>query len=215
MGTFITKPGPALKSTIGPTPIGNFEDVRFSPSELIGRDELFGSLRQEGFTDGIGLGEGLAPCAVHEVERAELAIETPDDPRGRRVVTDGRWEATFINFCGTGQVFTSDRRSKRSGGFLVEGHAHTTGVMAPKRGIVCATCAEVKRLKSDDPPSSEVVVYDYKAEKELGRLRMPITSFTTIAVSRDEKWLYVGFGDETIRRFSLDVLFPPKKKGWF
>jgi len=96
---------------------------------------------------------------------------------------------------------------------VVRGHAHTNGCIAPGRGFALATCGEPERFEK---PESQVVVFDYRANKELGRLKMPITHFKSMAVSRDEQLLYVGFGDGTIRRFSLDVLFPPDaKKSWF
>jgi hypothetical protein len=210
------EPNTALIITKGFTPTGDFKDPGFSPSEVVSLDELTGPLRREGFADGIGLGKGLPPCTARLVREESLPIKDPDDPRQIRSVTDGARTISFVDSCGPSNVSIEDVTGKSLGHFLVRGHAHTTGCIAPGKGLAFATCADSEARKAESLPESQVIVFDYRANKELGRLKMPCTHFKSMAVSRDEQWLYIGFGDGTIRRFSLDNLFPPaKKSGWF
>jgi hypothetical protein len=217
LGMRIWEPNTALILSKGSAPVGDFNNPRFSPSELVSLEELTGPLRREGFADGIGLANDLPPCTARLVSDETPTIKDPDDPRRIRSVSDGRRTIKFVDICGPSTVSIEDESGKSIGGFVVRGHAHTIGCIAPDRGFACATCFEPERdQKPDSKPESHVVVFDYRGNKELGRLKMPCTDFKSMAVSRDQQWLYIGFGDGTIRRFSLDNLFPPaKKSGWF
>lgn len=213
------EPKTALIIRKGFNPIGDFNNPLFSPSELVSQKELTGTLRREGFADGIGLTDGLPPCAARLIREESLSIKDPDEPRHIRSVSDGKRTVSFVEICGPSNVVVDDESGKSLGSFRVMGHAHSTGCIAPVRGLACGTCAEPERdrRKSDEKPESQVIVYDYRSLSQLGLLKMPRTTFESMAISRDENWLYVGFGDGTIRRFSLNKLFPPpeKKKGWF
>jgi len=200
----------------------SFNHPQYSPCDLVPEQELLGPLRAEGFADAIGLGKGVRPSVIQSLPDFDIAKEFEnqdpmDRPHGQRHVTDGKLSFHFWNECGPSTVVVSDEHNKDIAHLLVRGHAHTTGVVAPRRGILAATCADPDINKVEDQQhESQVIVFDYRAKKELGVLHMPLTYFKSMAISRDEKWLYIGFGDGTIRRFDIDSAKPsPKKAGWF
>ena len=138
-------------------------------------------------------------------------------PPTLRAVSDGRRFALFAGCCGTGSAGVFDGEGKPTAGISIGGHAHTKGCIAPRRGLLFATRFEADQSDVKEKRAESVVhILDMNLDKELGFLRMPGSQFDCIAVSKDEQWLYVGFGDGSIRRFRIDSHFPPaKKQGWF
>ena len=207
----------------------------FSPSEPVADEEMRGPLRIEGFADGVGISNGVTPSTATTIpidvkesdpngpyhaqvefqgKRLTLDIATSDGPGPPtlRAVTDGVLLAVFADYCGGGFVKVVDANGKGVSGTSVGGHAHTQGCIAPKRGLLVATRFEANlEAKDDVVPGSEVTVFDYRNNKEIGVFRMPNTQFRHFAISRDEQWLYVGFGDGSVRRFNLDSAKPRAK----
>lgn len=212
-------PEPALIAKLS-SELGNpdFSHPQYSPSELVTKEELLGPLRAEGFADAIGLGKGVRPSVVTPLpplndEKLFAGVDPMDQPHGQRRVTDGKLTFIFWDYCGPSSVVVSDETGKRIAKLSVPLHAHTTGVVAPDRGLLVATCGDAKiESWTGKVNESQAVVFDYRNEKELGVFHMPLTYFKTLAISRDEKWLFVGFGDGSIRRFEIDSAKPRWKK---
>lgn len=241
---FAFKPKPlperALAVKSGSGKLIDFSLPQFSPSEAVSDDELRGPLRESGIADGKGIAKDIPPPTA-----TTIAISVDEDrpngpyhakvdfkgksltlnigeidgpgPPSLRAVTDGKLLVVFVACCGSGAALVFDATGKCVAGTNVGGHAHTRGCIAPNRGLLVATRFEANiEAKDAKFPASEVTVHDYRNNKEVGVLVMPNSQFTHFAMSRDEKHLFVGFGDGTVRRFNLDSAKPrPKKSGWF
>jgi hypothetical protein len=121
-----------------------------------------------------------------------------------RGITDGQVIGLIFNGCGHGLVNKHDSKGALLLSMSMAGHAHSTGVYVPRKRLLCVGNENPASSKEPDHYSA-IHVLDWDTGQEVALLKLPAgaTHLSSMAISQDERFLFVGSKSRNVDWYRL------------